>query len=282
MNYINTIEIKNLISTALREDIGSKDVTTGFILPKPKTGKAVIISKQDCIVCGLGVAATVFKTWDKNIVFKSLVKEGSRVHSGKIIASIKGDIRSILTAERTALNFLSLLCGIATKTNEYVRKIRPYKTKILDTRKTIPGLRMLEKYAVRIGGGFNHRSSLDEMVLVKDNHLKIVKSYKNLKNLNKNYQIELEIDSLNQFGDAIKVYPDIVMLDNMSAANVKKAVKLRNKLALNKANPKPKLEASGGINLKNIKKFASTKVDMISIGALTHSVASIDISLEII
>ncbi len=281
MNYINTWEIKDLIRASLKEDIGRSDITAEYFMPKAKIGKAVILTKENCVVCGLGVAAAVFKTWDKSLTFKSLVKEGEEVKAGKIIASVKGKAKSIITAERVALNFLSLLCGIATKTREYADIARPYKVRILDTRKTIPGLRILEKYAVRIGGGFNHRFSLDEMVLIKDNHLKTIGAYNKLKDMPKNYRIELEVENLKQFKQALNLNPDIIMLDNMAVPEIKKAVKIRNELSLNKTNPKPKLEVSGGITLKNIRKFASTGVDTISIGALTDSVSSVDISLEI-
>lgn len=282
MNYFNVLEIKHIINHALKEDIGRKDITTEFCIPNNKKIKAFIVAKENCIACGLGVAATVFKTFDNRINFKSLVKDGFRIAMGKKIAVITGNAKSIITAERVALNFLILLCGISTKTREYVNAVKPYKVRILDTRKTIPGLRILEKYAVRIGGGFNHRSSLDEMILAKDNHIKIIGNYTKLRDIPKGYQAELEVENLKEFRDALKVYPDIIMLDNMPVADVKKAVRIRNKLSISKTNPKPKLEASGGINLKNIKKYAATGVDMISIGALTHSISSVDISLEII
>jgi nicotinate-nucleotide pyrophosphorylase (carboxylating) len=217
---------------------------------------------------------------DKNIKFKPMVEEGAFVKKGKIIAHIYGKTRSILTAERVALNFLSFLSGISTETRKFVDAVRPYKVKIMDTRKTIPGLRLLEKYAVRMGGAFNHRMRLDEMLLIKDNHLKVIKNYKALKGLlrkAKKYKVELEVKNLKEFKEALKLQPDIIMLDNMSIKNIRKAVQIRNKLA-HKA---PKIEASGGIMLKNVKRIASCKVDMISIGALTHSVNSVDISLEI-
>jgi nicotinate-nucleotide pyrophosphorylase (carboxylating) len=177
------------------------------------------------------------------------------------------------------LNFLSLLSGIATKTRAYVDKVKPYKAKILDTRKTIPGLRELEKYAVRIGGGFNHRFSLDEMVLIKDNHLKIIGSYNKLKcGLRiEGHKIELEVKNLKEFKGALKLKPDMIMLDNMSIKDVRKAVLIKQQ-----ARHKTLLEASGGITLKNVRKIAAAGVETISVGALTHSVGSVDISLEIL
>jgi nicotinate-nucleotide pyrophosphorylase (carboxylating) len=181
-----------------------------------------------------------------------------------------------------ALNFLSLFSGIATKTRAYVNKVKPYKVKIMDTRKTIPGLRALEKYAVRIGGGYNHRFKLDEMLLIKDNHLKVTKGYSRLPKVTKGYKFEIEVKNLKEFKEALKLSPDIIMLDNMKAEGIKKAVNIRNHLCLKSSHPKPQLEASGGINLGNVRKIAACGVEMISVGELTYSPASVDISLEIL
>jgi len=192
-----------------------------------------------------------------------------------------------LAAERAALNLLTHLCGVATKTKEFVNQIKPYKAKILDTRKTTPGLRLLEKYAVRIGGGFNHRFCLDEMILIKDNHLKVIGDKLWATGIKKaqekfagKYKIEIEVNNLRDLKKALKIKPDIIMLDNMSLKEIKKAVKLRNNLFID-PRLSPNLEVSGRVNIKNIRKFASTGVEMISIGELTHSVKSVDISLEI-
>jgi len=285
MNYANELQLKNIVKQALREDIGRGDITTESVIPKNKFVKAVLITREDGVVCGLNIAAFVFKLKDRNIRFKPQVKDGQRVKRGKVLAQVQGKAQSILTAERVALNFLSLLSGIATNTRAYVDKVKPYKAKIMDTRKTIPGLRLLEKYAVRIGGGFNHRLSLDEMVLIKDNHLKVIRGYKRLGSLEKvrrNYQVELEVKNLREFKQALKLKPDIIMLDNMSIKDMKKAIQIRNYRLPITDYRLPKLEASGGITLKNVRKVAATGVDMISIGALTHSVNSVDISLEII
>lgn len=283
------IDTEDIIKISLREDIGKRDITTVATIPKDKCAKAILLAKEDCVICGLGLAAEVFKFQDKNIKFKARVSDGQKIKKGKIIAYISGRAQSILTAERVALNFLSLLCGVATKTRAYVDKVRPYKIKILDTRKTIPGLRELEKYAVRIGGGHNHRMRLDEMVLVKDNHLKIIGDrlwvigFKEIKNkISSKIQTEVEVKTLKEFRKALKIKPDIIMLDNMSIKDIKKAVKIRNNLSSNTYRLRPKLEASGGIGLKNVRKFAAAGVDMISIGELTHSVNSADISLEIL
>jgi len=278
MNCNREPDLKNIIAIALKEDIGEQDITTKTFIPKNKQIKAMLLTKEACVICGLGVAQAVFKTQDKKIKFKPLVKEGVRVSKGRKIAVISGKAQSILTAERTALNFLSHLSGITTKTRCFVKRILPYKTKIIDTRKTIPGLRLLEKYAVRIGGGFNHRFSLDEMIMIKDNHLKIIGSYTKLRcHRVKKYKLELEVNNLKEFKEALGLHPDIIMLDNMSIKEMKCAVLLK-KLAKSKI----LLEASGNITMDNIRKVASTGVNTISIGGLTHSVDSIDISLEIL
>ncbi len=289
MNYAKTPETKNIILKALREDIGKKDITTAMIIPKDKRVKAALLAKENCTICGIALAGEIFKTQDKGIKFKSVFSDGQKIKNGQIIAYIEGKARSILAAERVALNFLSLLSGIATKTRTYTDKVKPFKVKILDTRKTIPGLRELEKYAVRIGGGFNHRFSLDEMILIKDNHLivscamrpaqcikKIIKNIK--KKLSKNIKLEIEVKNLKEFQEALRENPDIIMLDNMKISDIKKAVALERNT--HDAIRTTLIEASGGITLKNIRKIASCGVDMISIGALTHSVSSVDISLE--
>ncbi len=275
MNYNNELNIKDLFVRALSEDIGKKDITTDLVIPVNKSIKAVILAKQDCAICGLAVALYVFKLIDKNIRFKALVKEGASVKKGKILAKVEGRARSILTAERVALNFLSMLSAVSTKTRKFVEAALPYKAKIIDTRKTIPGLRILEKYAVRIGGGFNHRMYLDDMVLVKDNHLKVVGGIDRLPKIKSPEKIEIEVKNIKEFKQALNLKPDIIMLDNMSIEDMKRAVRLKHGSPV-------KIEASGGITLNNVKQVASTGVDMISIGALTHSLDSVDISLEII
>lgn len=282
MNFVNMTELKYIVKNALKEDIGSVDITTQALVPESKFVNAELIAKENCVICGLGVVSVVFKTYDKNIRFKPLVAEGSFVKNGKVIARIQGKAKSILTSERVALNFLSLLSGISTKTRKFVKTVKPCKVKILDTRKTIPGIRTLQKYAVRIGGGYNHRMKLDEMFLVKDNHLKIMGNFKTLAVLNKKIDAEIEVKSIKELKEAIKLKPDIIMLDNMNTANMKKAVQIRNSFSNKSGRKTPKLEASGGITLQNIKKIASCGVDMISVGGLTHSVKSVDISLEIL
>lgn len=279
---MNSNEIKNILAYALMEDIGESDITTNTVINGNAKAKAVFLAKQGCVICGLGVTALVFKTYDKNIRFKALVKDGDSVRKGESIAVVSGKAKNILTAERVALNFLTFLSGISTKTRLFVNIVKPYKTKIIDTRKTIPGLRLLQKYAVRIGGGFNHRMNLEEMIMVKDNHLKLIGGIKKLHRLGSRYETEIEVTNLAEFRFALTLKPDIIMLDNMSVKDMKKAVAIRNKSSSKINLHLPKLEASGGITLKNIRSIAACGVDMISIGALTHSVDAADISLEFI
>jgi len=282
MNYIRMPQVQDIIRKALREDIGKGDITTTTFILKDKYAKAILLAKEDCVICGLDIADEVFKFQDKNIKFKPHVLDGQKIKKGKIIAHIFGRAQSILTAERVALNFLSLLCGVATKTRAFVDKVKPYKAKILDTRKTIPGLRELEKYAVRIGGGYNHRMRLDEMILIKDNHIKVTRSYQRLPEVTRGYKVEIEVKNLKEFNEVLQLRPDIIMLDNMSIRDIKKAVEIRNQISPSIFHPLPKLEASGGINLNNVRKIAATGVEMISIGPLTHSIESSDISLEVL
>ncbi|MCM8770813.1 MAG: carboxylating nicotinate-nucleotide diphosphorylase [Candidatus Omnitrophica bacterium] len=280
MSYINEFELKNIVKQALAEDIGRVDITSNAFIPAHKKAKARIISKENFVICGLYVAGLVFKIQDKKIKFRPCVKDGDLVKKGKILAEISGRARSILAAERVALNFLSLLSAIATKTHKFVDAVKGYKARIIDTRKTIPGLRILEKYAVRIGGGFNHRFSLDEMFLVKDNHLKIIGGIKNLKPIKRRYILEIEVKNLREFKQALLLNPDMIMLDNMKINDMRQAVKIRNNLSSKFFLP-PRLEASGNVTLKNVRKIAATGVDLISIGSLTHSIDSVDISLEV-
>lgn len=285
MSYFKVEEIKDLVKAALREDIGSRDITTELLIPKNKTVRAVLLAKEPGVICGLGVAALVFKSQDEGIKFKSLVREGYSVKKGKVIARVYGKAKSILSAERVALNFLTHLSGISTQTRKFVERVKPYKVKIMDTRKTTPGLRILQKYAVRIGGGYNHRLSLDEMVIVKDNHIKAIGDRlwvigHKAKQEFYGTEMEIEVNNLREFKQALKIKPDIIMFDNMSIGEMKAAVKIRNNLSPTTSHPSPKLEASGGITLKNVRKIAACGVEMISIGELTHSVDSVDISLE--
>jgi len=285
--YIDKRKVEEIVRMALKEDVGPKDVTTSVVVPKELSIKAHIISKAEGVICGLPVCEKVFNVLDENTRFKPQLEEGSVIHEGKAIAYLEGNAAHILTGERVALNFLSHLSGIATKTRSFVNKVGSLSTKILDTRKTTPGMRYLEKYAVSVGGGYNHRTGLWDQVLIKDNHIVIrdlASHGKKLESLikdtrskiQKNIKIEIEVDSFKDFEAALRGRPDIVMLDNMTLEDAKKAVKIRNKIG-----KYPLIEVSGNITLKNVADYAACGVDRISIGSLTHSVNSVDISLEV-
>ncbi len=281
--------ISNHVRDALCEDQASCDITTKLTMPDTITGTAKIIAKEQCILCGIDTAKETFKQINSSVIFRACKKDGQLVKKGENIALIKGDMRSILTSERIALNFLSLLSGISTLTGKFVEKTKKTKLKIMDTRKTTPSLRCLSKYAVKTGGGFNHRMSLAEGILIKDNHLKAggyitcgKVNEKKIKNLitrlrqKTSLKIEVEVENLTEYYAIIKYKPDIILLDNFSIHSIKSAIKMRNKNF-----PNVKIEVSGRINLKNIEKVSTTGVDYISIGMLTHSPKSIDFSLEI-
>lgn len=275
-------EVHKIINSALKEDVGCGDITTSVLFHDPIAITAEIIANEKGVVCGLPLLDTIFNILDKRTAVIKKVKEGSTVGRGRVICAIKGDARKILTGERVALNFLSRLSGIATLTRRYADKIKPYKVKIMDTRKTTPGLRMLEKYAVRIGGGHNHRMGLWDQVLIKDNHLKIMKRKIDLqksiieirKKVKKGIKIEAEVETLAEFKKIINARPDIILLDNMSVPDIKRAVKLRQ-------GHKTLLEVSGGVRIDNVRAIAKTGIDIISVGALTHSAKSIDFSMEV-
>ncbi len=294
MSFNKLPELKSMVRAALREDIGRGDITTATYIPKGKKARAVLLAKEECVVCGLDAARLALQALDTHARFRPLVKDGQKVACGKVIAGIEANARAILTAERVALNFVSLLSGVATKTRAYVERIKPYRAKIVDTRKTIPGLRILQKYAVRVGGGCNHRSRLDELIMLKDNHLILTERFyppeafppterfSRKKRSVRQVPWEIEVENLTQFKKALFLRPDIIMLDNMRVADMKQAVRIRNRRFPKTSSAGPKLEASGGITLANVRKVASTGVDTISIGSLTHSVDSVDISLEIL
>ncbi|MBI5874678.1 MAG: carboxylating nicotinate-nucleotide diphosphorylase [Deltaproteobacteria bacterium] len=285
-------KIQNIIKTALLEDIGTGDLTTNAIIPSPHpspargevVGAAVIIAKENLIVSGLFAAKEVFMQLDKKAVFKPLVKDGEKIKKGQCIAEIKGSLKTLLTGERVALNFLQRLSGIATLTHQFAAKVKGYDVKILDTRKTTPGLRILEKYAVRCGGGFNHRFGLYDAILIKDNHIAAAHGIKNAIALARknapNKKIEVEVKNFKELKEAVECRVDIIMLDNMTISQMKKAVSLI--LATCNLQLATLIEASGGVNLKNVREIAKTGVDFISVGALTHSARAVDISMEII
>lgn len=281
-----------IIKAALKEDIGKGDITTNALVDKLASSRASMITNEDCVVCGLNAAEWAMAQVDYSVRFKPNCKDGNFVGSGKELAFLEGHAASILRAERTMLNFLSFLSAIATRAKQFVDKAKPYGVKVMDTRKTLPLLRYLEKYAVSIGGGTNHRMGLYDQVLIKDNHIRAQSSKLkaqgkriSLKNLAetarrksiKGTAIEIEVTSVEEFNDAMAGRPDIIMLDNMSVREVRSCVEIRKV-----SKTKPLLEVSGGIDLDNIEEYAKTKVDMISVGSLTASVKSIDMSLEII
>jgi nicotinate-nucleotide pyrophosphorylase (carboxylating) len=280
MNGSQEIKILILDSVilALREDVGKGDITTDSIVSPDAKASAKIVVKENGIICGLSIARLVFQSVDKNIEFSDRVKDGEAVKKGTAVASVRGPARGILTAERTALNFLQRLSGIATLTNKFV-KAAGKKVKILDTRKTTPGLRVLEKYAVKIGGGFNHRIGLFDAVLIKDNHITAAGGLKKAVGLaKKRYNIiEVEAKTIGQVKEALESGVSRIMLDNMRIPDIKRSVQL-----IRRSKNKIEIEVSGGVALKNIRSIAGTGVDYISIGALTHSAPALDISLKVI
>lgn len=271
-----------LIEEALREDIGSGDITTEAIVPPSLMAEGSLIAKEEGVISGLFLAEEVFKRVDKSLEFSALVREGEKVKGGKKIAQVKGQARAILKGERTALNFLGRLCGISTLTAKFVEAIAGTQARILDTRKTTPGWRKLEKYAARKGGGLNHRFGLYDMVLVKDNHIDLLGGISqairgSLDNpLWKGREVEVEIRNLRELKEVLSLGVERVMLDNFSLSQIREAMEIVFKL---KGRDRPRVEVSGGINLKNVREIAQTGVDYISIGALTHSARALDISL---
>lgn len=275
---IHHLELEKIIRRALEEDIGSGDLTTNVIVPPEALAKGIIYAKETGIVAGLPVAHQVFTILDPSVSFHYKKKDGDTVEAGDVLAEVEGSTRVILAGERTALNLLQRLSGIATKTARVVDLITYYHVDIVDTRKTTPGLRILEKYAVRVGGGRNHRFGLYDAVLIKDNHLKIAGGIKPAIALARKKapfttKIEVEVENLEALQEALEAKADIIMLDNMELDIMKEAVKITAGRAL--------LEASGGINEEQIIDVAKTGVNLISLGALTHSVKAMDISLDI-
>ena len=275
---LNKKEIERVIITALKEDIGPGDITTNQLIAKTQNAKAFFLAKEEGIIAGLNVAEMVFQKLDRTVSWKSFVKDGERVVAGTQIAEIKGSLRALLTGERTALNILQRMSGIATATYHFVNAVKDTNAKILDTRKTVPGFRLLDKYAVTLGGGTNHRFGLFDMVLIKDNHIKVAGNITNAvnkirKGLTKKIKIEVETRNLEEVREALKCKAEIIMLDNMTVPMMKKAVKI--------IAGKAKVEASGNVNISTVRAIAQTGVDYLSVGALTHSVKALDISMKI-
>ncbi len=270
--------VSELIEMALEEDIGTGDITTDSLIPFDASGKGIIVAKEDIILAGLDVARLVFERLDPRIRFGSMHRDGDEIVSGEQILQVEGSLRALLKGERVALNFLQRLSGVATNVRSYVKALEKFSIRLVDTRKTTPGFRILEKYAVRIGGANNHRMGLFDGVLIKDNHITACGSIKKAvesarKDLSHLMKIEVEVSDLAGVREALSAGADIIMLDNMDIAHIREAVSVIQGRAL--------VEVSGGITLRNIKDIACTGVDMISVGALTHSARAVDLSMRI-
>ena len=270
--------VKKIVMLSLKEDIGREDITTNSIVNDKLKCLAIIKSKDTGVLAGNPIAELVFKRLDSRIKYIQRKKDGDTINPNDIIAEVRGFVRTVLTGERLSLNFLQRLSGIATLSQKFVNKTKGFDVKIIDTRKTTPGLRILEKYAVTVGGCYNHRFGLFDGILIKDNHIQIAgnieKAVLKVRAKHKNKEIEVETSNINQVREALKSGADIIMLDNMTPDKIKKAVKIIDSKAMT--------EASGGINLDNIGEYAKTGVDYISVGALTHSAKSLDIGLYVL
>jgi len=281
MNKLDNDFLKNinlLIEIGLKEDVNTGDLTTDLLIPASFQSTALMIAKADGVIAGLFVAEAVFHKLDPSVEFVATVSDGDKIRKGDLICTIKGAYRALLTGERLALNFLQRMSGIATETAKYVEAIKGLNTVILDTRKTAPGLRLLDKYAVKAGGGTNHRMGLYDMVMIKDNHISVAGGITNAieairPSISEHIKIEIETTTLDEVKEALQAKADIIMLDNMDIETMKNAVRI--------IDGKAKVEASGNMNLERVREVASTGVDFISIGALTHSVTALDISLKI-
>ena len=277
--------MKKLIRLALQEDEAFQDVTTEALISKRAVGQAKIYFWESGIVCGVSVVREVYRHVNRQVKVKALRREGARVRRGQAICEISGPTHAILRGERTALNFLGRLSGIATLTNAFVRKIRPYQVEILDTRKTTPGLRLLEKYAVRTGGGTNHRLTLSDAVLIKTNHLRargggaeLIQPFVRLAR-RKQRPVYVEVTDEESLREAFGARPDVILLDNWDLSQVGRAVAMRRRAFGD--NKGPILEVSGGVTLSNVRKLVKTGIKRISIGALTHSARSLNVSLRL-
>jgi len=271
-------QIKAIVQRALNEDIGPGDVTSQWILPPEMQVRGCFLAKAQGVLAGLEVVRQVFQQVDERIAFQARMKDGDSLSVGDTLATVEGPAASILTAERTALNFLQRMSGIATLTHHYVEAVAGTKAGILDTRKTAPGLRLLDKWAVRLGGGQNHRLGLYDMVLIKDNHIaaagSITQAVERVRQRNQQgLAVEVEVKSLTELEEALALSVDRIMLDNMNLDEMRRAVEM--------TTGRVPLEASGNVTLENVAAIAATGVDYISVGALTHSVKALDISLEV-
>lgn len=271
------INVDDYILNTLKEDITSEDVSTNAVMPESKQGRADLICKQDGIVCGLDVFERTFKLLDETSRFEANFSDGDFVKKGELIGVIYGDVKAILSGERTALNYLQRMSGIATMTREYSDELKDYKTVLLDTRKTTPNMRPFEKHAVRVGGGTNHRYNLSDGVLLKDNHIGAAGSVTNAIKMAKAYapfvrKIEIETETLEQVKEALEAGADIIMLDNMDNETMRKAVEM--------IDGRAQTECSGNVTKQRLREIAEIGVDFVSCGALTHSAPIIDVSLK--
>jgi nicotinate-nucleotide pyrophosphorylase (carboxylating) len=280
-DFITDAALRRLVERALDEDLGRGDVTSDLLVPADAEARAVVRSRADGVIAGLEVTALVFEVADPHVKVTALVEDGSSVGRGQDLAIVSGAARRMLHGERVALNFLQRLSGVATLTAKYVEAVRNSRARIIDTRKTTPGLRALEKYAVRAGGGFNHRRDLSDAMLIKDNHLaaiaarglSLVEAVKTARaSMPHTMKIEIEVDRLDQIPDVLAAGADIILLDNMSTEELRQAVALIGGRAIT--------EASGRVNLATVRETAATGVDVISVGALTHSAPVLDIGLD--
>jgi nicotinate-nucleotide pyrophosphorylase (carboxylating) len=271
-------EIDRIIDNGLREDGALADVTTNALFDAGEAGRAVIKAKEDGILAGLPIAERVFRRLDHGLVFTAKAREGERIGAQQVLAEIQGLKRAILSGERLAINLLQRMSGIATLAADYVRQVEGLPVKILDTRKTVPGLRLLDKYAVRCGGATNHRLNLTDLVMIKDNHIKfaggIGAAVQRVRKKDPKARIEVETTNLDEVREALEAGADIIMLDNMKILVMSEAVRL--------CKGKVQVEASGNVRLDNVREIAETGVDFISVGALTHSVRALDLSLKIV
>ncbi|MCD8308080.1 MAG: carboxylating nicotinate-nucleotide diphosphorylase [Clostridia bacterium] len=272
-----TVNMDQYILSALKEDMPNEDISTNSVLRGPKYGTADLICKQDGVICGLEVFARTFALLDPATAVQLYAKDGDQVEKGQTLAKVSGDMRVILSGERTALNFLQRMSGIATYTAETVKLLEGSKTKLLDTRKTTPNMRIFEKYAVKVGGGNSHRCNLSDGILLKDNHIGAAGGVKEAVRLAKEYasfvrKIEVEVENLDMCAEALEAGADIIMLDNMSPEDMKKAVQMIAGRAIT--------ECSGNVTKDNIQKIIDTGVDYVSSGALTHSAPILDVSLK--
>ena len=278
-----TSDIDALIDRALAEDLGGGDPTTDALIPPELSGKAVVMSRAEGVLAGVDVGSAVFRRVDDGLATKTLIHDGAALEPESMILEVEGPVGAILRAERTAINFLQRMSGIASETARYVREVEGHNARILDTRKTTPGWRRLEKYAVRAGGGTNHRQNLGDGVLIKDNHIEalrrdgmklgaIVKRAQS--GAPHSLKVEVEVEDLNDVAEALDAGAHIILLDNMGLKEMQEAVEM--------ARGRATVEASGGIEIENVRAVAATGVDLISVGSLTHSAKALDISLEVV